>query len=177
MGKWLTLMAHPASEDTAVVDIKVYMERIALTTLKLVYRVTSGDGSICIPVKMPSLRTNELWRHTCAELFIAAPGEAAYCEFNFSPSTQWAAYQFTAYRQGMRILDCAAPTIEATHVDRQLLIEVQLELPSQFNYCAELHIALSMVIEELQGRCSYWALAHPAAVPDFHHRSGFVVTI
>jgi hypothetical protein len=33
------------------------------------------------------------------------------------------------------------------------------------------------VIEDDQGRISYWALAHPASKPDFHHRDGFALVL
>jgi hypothetical protein len=34
-------------------------------------------------------------------------------------------------------------------------------------------LALSAVIEELSGRKSYWALAHPPGKADFHHPDSF----
>ncbi len=34
-------------------------------------------------------------------------------------------------------------------------------------------IGLSAVIETADGQLSYWALAHPRAQPDFHHRAGW----
>jgi hypothetical protein len=36
---------------------------------------------------------------------------------------------------------------------------------------------LSVVIEERDGRCSYWALKHPPGKPDFHHPGGFLLEI
>ena len=33
------------------------------------------------------------------------------------------------------------------------------------------------VVEETDGRLSYWALTHPAERPDFHHRDGFVLVL
>jgi hypothetical protein len=33
------------------------------------------------------------------------------------------------------------------------------------------------VVEEIDDRLSYWALAHPAERPDFHHPDGFVLQI
>src|SRR3979490_1310679 len=46
-----------------------------------------------------------LWQHTCFEAFLAAPGVAGYYEFNFTPTLDWAAYQFTDYRDGMTPAD------------------------------------------------------------------------
>ncbi len=43
--------------------------------------------------------------------------------------------------------------------------------------CHALRLALSAVIEETDGRLSYWALAHPAAKPDFHHAEAFVLSL
>jgi hypothetical protein len=36
-----------------------------------------------------------------------------------------------------------------------------------------LHFGLAVVVEELSGALSYWALAHPLPRPDFHHADGF----
>ena len=38
-------------------------------------------------------------------------------------------------------------------------------------------LALSSVIEELDGTKSYWALAHPPGQPDFHHPACFAATL
>jgi hypothetical protein len=38
-------------------------------------------------------------------------------------------------------------------------------------------VALCVVIEELDGALSYWALRHPAPRPDFHHADGFALEI
>jgi hypothetical protein len=33
------------------------------------------------------------------------------------------------------------------------------------------------VIEDIGGGRSYWALAHPAGKPDFHHADGFTIEL
>jgi len=123
-------------------------------------------------------RADELWRHTCLEVFIAGRVPGAYHEFNFSPSGEWAAYAFTGYRAGMSALplrrapesgwQCAA--------DR---LEFHLTLPAEA-LPAEgpgFRLALSAVIEEQSGTISHWALNHPAGQPDFHHPGSFVLEI
>jgi len=35
------------------------------------------------------------------------------------------------------------------------------------------HVGLSTIVEENNGRISYWALAHPPGKPDFHHPDCF----
>ena len=46
------------------------------------------------------------------ELFVGSPTGAAYEEYNFSPSGEWAAYGFARYRNGGAPLGCAAPAME-----------------------------------------------------------------
>ena len=38
-------------------------------------------------------------------------------------------------------------------------------------------LGISAVIEEQDGRLSYWALAHPPGKPDFHHRDCFALRL
>ena len=38
-------------------------------------------------------------------------------------------------------------------------------------------LALSAVIEEIDGTKSYWALAHAPGPPDFHNRDCFIATL
>jgi hypothetical protein len=60
-----------------------------------------------------SARRDELWQHTCFEAFLRTPGADGYIEVNLSPSSEWAVYRFTAYRQGMSVVrEIKAPRIE-----------------------------------------------------------------
>jgi hypothetical protein len=92
-----------------------------------------------------------LWRHTCFEAFVrTSPGEAYY-EFNFAPSTQWAAYHFSGYRSGMRVATEIGPPViqtqaNATSYTLQVLLKLGL-LPS-LPGAAPWRLGLSAVIEE-----------------------------
>lgn len=121
-------------------------------------------------------RADALWKHTCFEAFVAPAGARGYYEFNFSPSLAWAVYRFSGYREGM------APA----EVDRDLDISVRrgddgLELKSavclgnvaELREARHLRIALAAVIEDEEGRLSYWGLRHAPGKPDFHHPNGF----
>jgi hypothetical protein len=140
------------------------------------YRVVGEIALLRIPTHCESRRRDELWRHTCAELFVAAAEQEAYCEFNFSPSTEWSACQFDAYRRGMRPAECTAPTIEVWRDAHELRMTVHCALPASLSV-ASLQVGVSMVIEAANGQISYWALKHPADMPDFHHRDGFVLEL
>jgi hypothetical protein len=128
-------------------------------------------------------RTDELWRHTCFEAFLRGPSTTAYYEFNFAPSTQWAAYKFSGYRSGMRVAtEINAPRIEV-EVQReqytlQALVELDEALPLASRGGAAIwRVGLSAVIKETSGRQSYWALAHPSGKPDFHHSDCFPLEV
>ena len=60
--------------------------------------------------------SDELWQHTCFEAFVRASSGSEYYEFNFSPSTQWAVYRFTDYRNGM----CVAAEVSTPPIDVRL---------------------------------------------------------
>jgi hypothetical protein len=173
----LELQSHPTTPCAAVRDIQVTARRPAAAQFQLEYRVIAAASDLIIPATAAAaLRRDELWQHTCAELFVTSGEQQGYCEFNFSPSTEWAAYEFSSYRQGMRALPLAiAPRIASIATATELLLSVTLdltELPAHYRP-ADLRLALCMVIEARDSRISYWALNHPTNKPDFHHADGF----
>jgi hypothetical protein len=151
--------------------------------LTLRYRLQGDLAELVVPAAAPPMRRDELWRHSCFELFVAAPAGEAYFEFNFAPSGQWAAYAFSGYREGMHALPMSsAPRIECRRSPRELELTVTLSradlgrAPAAFVPVPH-PIALTAVLEFTGARFAYWALAHPAGRPDFHHRDGFVATL
>jgi hypothetical protein len=165
----LELICHPATPTDVVRRLEVYVQRAASETLKIRYTAHGRISDLKVPTPLVGeLRRDELWRHTCFEAFIGAVG-AAYHEFNFAPSCAWAAYAFSGYRQGMQPLAQAeAPAIEVQRTAAALVLEATLRpsiVPARF--------ALAAVLEENDGRLSYWALTHPADRPDFHHPGSF----
>ena len=147
----------------------------------LCYRVTASD-EIRTPAWVRSQRADRLWATTCFELFLQPAGGAAYFEFNFSPSSQWAAYAFDDYRSGMRNLDLVldpdvdpAPKLEAEESLVRFALDADVDLASIHQ--GPLRMGLSAVIEEKNGHKSYWALAHPPGKADFHHPASFVLQL
>src|SRR5215831_18468784 len=94
------LSPHPASPRGPVRELGVSVGRDG-GLLVLTYSLTGDLDAVLLPPPAPPERTDELWRHTCFEAFLARAG-AGYLEFNLSPSGQWAAYEFERYRVGMR---------------------------------------------------------------------------
>jgi hypothetical protein len=168
------LKLHPDSRCDAATRIEVYVSRGRTGNLALRYFVTGTMSDLRLPPATQSARADELWRHTCFEAFVrAAPGEAYY-EFNFAPSTLWAAYRFDSYRSGMSIAsEINAPRIEVWSNGVCTELQVSLDLPSDTAW----RLGLAAVIEETSGRKSYWALAHPPGKPDFHHSDCFALEL
>jgi len=163
------LTPHSLTPCEAVTRLEVDAVRVG-DAFTIAYRVSGQIADVHWPARTARARAAELWRHTCFEAFVRASSEDAYTECNFSPSTQWAAYRFDAYRAGMRNAEMAAPAIETTQSAAHFLLLATLSL----NDPRPWRLALTAVIEETSGRLSYWSLAHPRGKPDFHHADGFV---
>lgn len=140
-----------------------------------------ADGAVA-DVRLPKeserpQRADNLWQNTCFELFLKEPGAERYCEFNFSPSGDWAAYEFSSYRDGMAALALTrAPEIFLDFSNSHIGLEASFAVPEMWRH-DELDAALSAVIEMQDGAKSLWALAHPAGKPDFHHQDCYRLKI
>jgi hypothetical protein len=170
------LRLHPDSLCFAATHIEVDVVRPRASLLVLSYFVTGKIDDLRIPPVTAAGRTDKLWRHTCFEAFIRASPRTAYYEFNFAPSTQWAAYQFSSYRSGMRVVtEVNAPQIEVQSGPACYTLQASLELDRLLSLPRDdiWHLGLSALIEERSGRKSYWALAHPPGKADFHHSDCF----
>ena len=172
---WIPLQCHSRAVRDAVDIVQVSVKRDAVA-LQLQYQVRGDIKLLRIPELRQSTCADELWRHTCAEVFIASTASAHYYEFNFSPSTQWAAYQFSGYRQEIQRVQCETPFISSSGNDQQLTIRVKMLLPAHLA-TTSLTLGLSMVIEKNDGQCSYWALRHDSERPDFHRRENWIHTL
>jgi hypothetical protein len=171
---------HPDSLCAAVVGIDVSPSRRAGGKLGLRYVVNGVIGDVLMPETEPPKRADELWQHTCLELFLRDPAGEGYVEFNFSPSTEWAAYGFAAYREGMRPLDLmAAPKIELRTSRERFEMDVALDLTGIDLLPTDqaLRAGFSAIIEGTGHHKSWWALAHPQGKPDFHHSETFALDL
>ena len=176
----MRLLCHPATPGRLVRTIEVYAARCPSGGLELAYCLRGDMARLLIPEPTAPGPANGLWEHSCFEAFVALPGEAAYHEFNFSPSGQWAAFAFSGHRQrDPESVLAAPPQISARLFVGRLELEAVIGpalLPPGAE-AATLQIGLTAIVEAadtVDGSHSYWALRHPAALPDFHHRDGFV---
>ena len=157
------LERHPATPCAALRGIGVRVVAAA-ENLSIVY-LMEGDIE---RLRIAPRGARPLWQHTCCELFIAQP-HGRYREFNFSPSGEWAAYEFEAYRKGARPLEIS-PRMTLRRDPGKLELEVSLPEKAA-------RIGLSAVIEETDGAISYWALRHAPGKPDFHHPDAFAMEL
>jgi hypothetical protein len=134
-----------------------------------------------LPQARPAQAADELWRHTCCELFVGVAGDPGYREFNFSPSGQWTVYGFSAYREREASSfqpAVPAPSIEFASEAGGWTLQARIAaaaLPRAAAARTELGVAV--VLEAEQGDLSYWALRHAAQRPDFHRRETFVLRL
>jgi hypothetical protein len=157
--------------------VTVDVERPSRGGLELRYELIGQLTKVAMPPHAEG-RGDNLWEHTCLEAFIRGIGQARYCEFNFSPSTQWAAYAFDEYRKGMCNLDSIGNPHRAYEFGpERFALSTRLELTTSMPPEKAWRLALSAVIEETNGVKSYWALNHPPGKPDFHHADGFVLEL
>ena len=173
------LKLHPDCRCAAVTRIEAEAVRGG-GVLSLRYAVSGDIGGLRLPPPAAPSRTGGLWQHTCFEAFIRPAAGEKYCEFNLAPSTQWAAYAFDGYRDGMRPLGgLAAPHIETRTDGGQFELRAALALGRmpELQDGMPWALGLSAVIEEADGNKSWWALAHPAGKPDFHHSDCFVLEL
>lgn len=170
-----TLRLHPDSHCAAATRIEADIARPRAGSLILSYVVSGRISDLRLPPVVAAARADELWRHTCFEAFVRPSTGPTYYEFNFSPSTQWAAYQFSSYRSGMCVAtEIAAPRIEVRSTAESYTLQASLELDG---LSLPWRIGLSAVLEETNGHKSYWAMAHPPGNADFHHADCFTLEL
>ena len=171
MAKPLLLVRHPATPSCAS-TLPVWVGRDG-RMLRITYRIPGDTKGLVFPPKQDTEIRNNLWEHTCFEIFIRPVGAAEYIELNFSPSTQWAAYRFEDYRKGMRPFSVGyVPKIVSTPWDNRYELSAGLELPVEWE-TLPWRANIAAVLEEQDGTRSYWALAHSEGEPDFHHPDCF----
>lgn len=144
-------------------------------TLNLWFGVCSPISRFAVPPLSPApARCDNLWQSTCFECFLKGDGEEAYQEWNFSPSGDWAAYDFEAEREGMELASVASPPY--LRVEDNLTwwgLGATLSIPAE----AHGNMALSAVIEERGDKRYFFALHHPSPQPDFHHPDCFTARL
>jgi hypothetical protein len=173
------LQPHPTTVPTPPLTLWASAERSAAfgetATLNLWFGVSAPMTRFVVPASAAEpARRDELWESTCFECFLKEEGQEAYQEWNFSPSGDWAAYDFTAEREGMAQAEVVSPPYVRTEDNLTWWgLGATLAIPA----AARFTIALSAVIEEQGGSRSFYALHHATQQPDFHHPDCFTARL
>jgi hypothetical protein len=171
-----TLTCHPQTPSQSVREIDVAVEEAKSDSLMLTFCLAGDISGLKIPESRSPRRADDLWRHTCFEAFVMAGEGPEYREFNFSPSGEWAVYEFRGYRDGGMLENEHAFGI-VVHRTRDRL-ELGAEIgQALLPHGRPLRLGLSAVVEDAGGILSYWALRHPPGKPDFHHRDTFALEL
>jgi hypothetical protein len=172
------LICHPDTPAKAVRSVAVEVTLSFDDGFALRFAVAGAVGAIIVPqgegqLVIADSATDGLWQSTCFEAFLTEEGQPDYTEFNYAPDGRWACYQFDDYRSLLRTDDLAPWDMTAERGDDHYALRVE---PGIFPDTGS-RLALSAVIEEVDGTKSYWALAHPPGKPDFHHPDCFALTL
>ena len=167
-----TLLPHPRCDRGTVSDFSVTARRASPNRLEIHFTLHADLAALALPQPRPPVRADGLWKHTCFEVFVCRAGGSEYREYNFAPSGDWAAYQFSSYRSGMTAAPEAPVQAQWSFAAHSLDLIVVVECPND-----ALRLGCSAVIESKAGVLSYWALKHASEKPDFHAADGFIAEL
>ena len=166
----LNLIPHPDTPPSQP-DFKVWASVDhagafgATATTNIWFGVGAPADRFVIPESDSPGRADELWKTTCFEAFLRAEASDSYREWNFAPSGDWAAYDFSGYREGMSPAEVAEPYVRMEDNFTWWALGATIAVDAERTW----HLGLSAVLEEKDGTKSYWALAHSNPdKPDFH---------
>ena len=155
------LFRHPDTPPGAIHMVDAELRRVAGGAVAT-FRAIGDISRLAIPPSTEPVRTDELWKTTCFEIFVAKK-RTSYAEINLSPSGAWAAYQFDDYRSGMREA-AAEAEIETSLNSKSFNMIAEIQFP----FADPAHVGLTAVIEETDGMIRYWSTAFGPGKPDFH---------
>lgn len=132
------------------------------------FKLEGGVDRIKVPEPSPSVRTDNLWKTTCFEIFWQPIGGTSYREFNLSPSGRWAAYDFDAFREGMRDSPIDAISLSVGQSSSNGEGELELSASIACELMTPAQVALNAIVEHADGALQYWALAFAPGKAEFH---------
>jgi hypothetical protein len=172
------LLPHPGTAPVDPLKLWAKVDYAGAFGASATCNIWFGVGAPLRRFRIPEIdepvRRDRLWEMTCFEAFVQAEGETGYREYNFAPLGDWAAYDFSARREGMAEAELANPPyirLEDNLTWWALGATFALEAGRRWA------LGLSAVIEEQDGTKSCWALAHDGDKPDFHDPACFTARL
>lgn len=141
------------------------------------FMLRDPEGNVALSDLSPT-RQDQLWQHTCFELFFSGKGEERYWEMNMSPSGAWNMYSFSSYRAGM----CREEKVHTLpssvyKTNNSILLHCYFDIDSIVGTEGALDVGVSSVLALKNGDINYLALTHKKDKPDFHDREAFLLHI
>ncbi|MFN2100712.1 hypothetical protein [Altererythrobacter sp. MF3-039] len=157
------LVLHPQSADGPIKKVSASL-RPTSAGCEAEFRLEGDIASIKVPENASPRREDFLWKTTCFEIFWQPDRGTYYREFNLSPSSKWACYDFDGFRENSRDAPVEQIAISCSHDEEQLVLKAAIasELPDPAQ------VALNGIVEDLEGNIQFWALAFPEGKPEFH---------
>lgn len=118
-------------------------------------------------------RQDNLWKHTCFEIFLKQKNTDSYYEYNFSPSGEWNAYSFEGERRGMKEIAAQEEPIIENFLDSTKKYKVSLNIKNLDIPLEELSVSICAVIETPTEH-QYFSTKHTSNKPDFHKQDSFI---
>jgi hypothetical protein len=174
MSSLFSLKPFSAGQPLPKVQINGQIQRAA-NILAIRYQLQGDLSDLAIaPLSANPTRRDDLWQETCFEFFLGFKGSPAYWEFNLSPAGDWNVYRFSDYRQGMQTETALTRLpFSCDRLSNPFTLSLELDLSPIVDPDQPLELAITMVIKQLSGELSYWALTHSGPEADFHRRDGF----
>lgn len=161
-GAMHSLVLHPSCSIGPITNVEAEIEPTN-EGCRARFRIRGNIAAIKVPEAAAPERMDNLWKTTCFEIFWQPESGTYYREFNLSPSTRWACYDFDDFRLNSR--DAPAEVhIECTYDEQELVLSavIKSELPTPAA------VALNGIVEDLEGNIHFWALAFQDGKPEFH---------
>ena len=177
-----TLRPSIGNEVDAVLGIEagVWRDSGIITIEYALYGLLSH---LVIPGQEPDshgTRCDELWRHTCFELFVKEVDakNTSYLECNFSPSGNWNIYSFGSYRKDMmEVEEVLKPKITVEETKKIFSLAAEVDLTGLVSDSSTVDIGVACVVENVAGKLGHWTLNHTGEAPDFHDPRSFILQL
>jgi hypothetical protein len=176
-----TLRPHKGNEVDAVEGIEYEVQRKD-GCISVEYDLYGALDHLVIPAStaLEDKRCNELWLHTCFEIFLKEQGDlsSSYIECNFSPAGTWNIYRFSSYRKEMEPAELVrAPEITVVKTGKIFSLKAEIEIAGLISSASAIDVGVSCIVESRDGKLGHWALSHPGETADFHNPRAFEVRL
>ena len=164
-------------DNSPLISLAGYIDR-RNNKLKIDYKLLGTSQTIIPTVANQPIRQFDLWEHTCFEFFLGIKNTKKYWEFNLSPAGHWNVFRFPKYRHNIaEEMTFKELPVRVLQYSDELQLNLEIDLDLIITAKQSLEVGITAVIEDTQGKISYWALTHLKNEADFHDRDSFILDL